>query len=129
MNNIKIISIDFDDTIVYTKWPNIIGVRPGAKKYINKLYNDGYKILINTCRSGVQEDKAIAYLVDKKIMYHQINTNFQHLIDFYKIDCRKMSADMYIDDKNILGILPWWIMYWLIRLKIKIKHLENGEKV
>lgn len=119
--NIRVLSIDFDDTIVYTDWPNIKGLRKGAKKYITKLYNKGYKIVINTCRSGETQDDATRFLNDNNIPYHHINCNCPHLIDIYKTDSRKISACMYIDDKNILGILPWWLMYYIIIFKIKLK--------
>ena len=103
-----VIVIDFDKTIVYSEYPEIIGLKPNAKKIINKLYNDGHEIIINTCRAGVHEGRVYTYLAEEGIKYHYINSNLPRLIEFFKQDCRKISGDVYIDDKNLGGIPDDW---------------------
>ena len=47
-NKNLIISCDFDQTIAKVPhFPRIDGLRKGAKKYINKLYDKGHYIIIN----------------------------------------------------------------------------------
>jgi len=99
------LAIDFDDTIAVNAFPEIGELIDGAKEYINKLYDDGHTIMINTCRAGKEEGDAKKFLEDNGIKYHWLNCNRPEDIEHYKQDCRKMSADVYIDDKNLLSLL------------------------
>lgn len=96
-----VIVVDFDGTIVDSKYPNIMGLKEGAKEVINKYFNLGHEIIINTCRSGKFEGDAQMVLDDNGIKYTYINSNLPRLIEKYGADCRKISGDVYIDDKNI----------------------------
>ena len=109
-----ILAIDFDGTIVEAKYPNIGYLREGAKEYINKLYEEGYGIVINTCRTGIMEADAINFLARNGINYHYINCNFPYLIEMFGSDCRKISADVYIDDKCLFEIPSWEEKYKMI---------------
>ena len=99
-----IISIDFDGTIVYESWPEPGAVFPNAREVINELYEKGHTIVINTCRSGKHEGVAQDVLENNNINYHWINTNVPDLIHKYGMDCRKISADVYIDNKQLGGL-------------------------
>lgn len=116
----KIIAIDFDDTIAYSDYsvfdnPVIIGDVEGAKEYINKLYDDGYFIIIYTCRNCLNLSKAIDYLKEKEIKYSLINANHPANIFRHGMDTRKIYADYYIDDHQIGGLPPWKDIYnWII---------------
>jgi len=121
-----ILAIDFDLTIVYSHpFPKIQGLRSGVKKYINKLYDQGYYIIIWTCRTDNEitndQTEAIEYLKKNGVMYHEINTNHYALKNCFKNDCRKIAADMYIDDKGLwlFGLPRWSILYKLIKWKSK----------
>ena len=96
-----IIVIDFDDTIINVDFPKIKGLKPFAKEYINKLYEGGSYIIINTCRDGNHEKEAEKFLKDNGIKYNLINENHEGLINKFNSDCRKISGDIYIDDKNL----------------------------
>lgn len=111
-----ILAIDFDDTIAVTEYPNIKGMVTGAKKYINKLYNDGWYIIIWTCRTDenaphVPFTKAKEYLEEKGICYHQMNEHHPLLVTTFGNNSRKIAADFYIDDKNIFGLPAWSKIY------------------
>ena len=117
-----IIAIDFDNTIVEEKYPEIGELRKYAGYYINKLYEDGYKILINTCRAEEYQDHAETFLREKGIKFHQINNNLPESIAFYKQDCRKLSAHLYIDDRCLMGLPETWgEIYKMVKEKAK-KH-------
>lgn len=102
------LSIDFDKTLVYSDYPEILGLKPNALSVLNKLYNEEYRIIINTCRAGVQQVNAEYFLLSNRIPYHKINENLDEDIEFYGMDCRKISADIYIDDKQLGGIPDDW---------------------
>ena len=114
-----IISVDFDGTICKVFYPKVGKERKGAKKYINKLYDEGYDIVINTCRTNESACAAIKFLKNRGINYHYFNTNFPHLIEQYGTDCRKINADVYIDDKCLFEIPSWKDKYKIITNKFK----------
>lgn len=103
-----VISIDFDGTICELAYPEIGEIKKDASIYIRKLYNEGHKIIINTCRSGKYEGHAQEFLDNAMIPYHYINSNLPSLIEMYSQDCRKISADIYIDDKCLMGLPETW---------------------
>lgn len=114
-----IISVDFDGTICTVGYPEIGREREGAKEYINLLYDEGYAIVINTCRSDDGEFPAAQMAKDfmklRGIKYHAFNENLPHLIEFYGCDTRKISADVYIDDKCLFDIPTWEEKYDIIK--------------
>lgn len=112
-----ILAIDFDLTICMSDYPALGPLREGAKEAITKLYNEGFGIVINTCREGHPLSDAMHWLKQNDIPYHYINCNFPHLIELYKADCRKISADMYIDDKGVEPLPEWDDIYRIINNK------------
>jgi hypothetical protein len=84
------------------------------------LLNEGYKILIWTCRKDDRKDTAANYLREQGVRFHAINENLPEVIEFWGSDTRKLSADIYVDDKQ-LGGLPddWALIYELIKKQIK----------
>lgn len=123
-----ILAIDFDGTICEVDYPGIGRERAGAKEWINKLYEEGYLIVINTCRTNDGEvpaqDMASDFLNLRGIKFHKINENFEHLIELYGCDTRKISADMYIDDRCLFDIPTWEEKYKIIKKKFP-KPLKN----
>jgi hypothetical protein len=119
--NQVVLSVDFDGTICEVDYPSIGRERKGAKEYINKLYDEGYCIVINTCRSDDGEFMAAAiakqFLHLRGIKYHYFNENAEFLIKMYGCDTRKISADIYIDDKCLFEIPSWERKYEIIKKK------------
>lgn len=108
------ISIDFDGTIVESDYPDIIGMKPHAKEIINRLYED-FVIVINTCRAGDFAKMAEDWLKENGVKYHFFNENDPARIEAYNTDTRKISADLYIDDKQVGGLPDdWYDIYVLI---------------
>lgn len=114
-----VLAIDFDLTICLSEYPALGLMRDGADKVIRRLHNEGYGIVINTCRAGKFQGDAEKWLDEHKIPYDYINCNFPHLIEFYGADCRKISADMYIDDKGLIELPHWDKIYEIVREKFK----------
>lgn len=115
------LAVDFDNTLTDgDNYPKLGELRPNAKYYMNKLYNEGFKIVINTCRSGRFADDARDFLIESGIKYHTFNENLPELIKMYKSDCRKISADVYIDDRCLMGLPETWDeIYEIIHKKFK----------
>lgn len=106
-----VLSIDFDGTIIEDgHYPDIGPAIPGAIESVNKLYDVGYCIIINSCRSYEDEQNMIKWLCDNNVKFCHVNTNCRHVIDEYGVDCRKISAHVYIDNRNLdaqIYPLPW----------------------
>jgi len=103
----KVLAIDFDSTIAEAVEPydgSIGKMFDGVDYYINKLYNEGYYIIIWTCRGDVALVEMIDWLDSKGIIYHKVNENAPMDVLGFK-PLPKIFANAYIDDK-ILGGLP-----------------------
>jgi hydroxymethylpyrimidine pyrophosphatase-like HAD family hydrolase len=107
----KIIAIDFDGTIVKHQYPGIGPVRKNALKVINRLYDEGYIIIIWTCRYTPEDLKNMTDWLDKSISYNHINSNDPEL-RFQPTP--KIYADTYIDDRQVGGLPGWLEIYKII---------------
>ena len=122
-----ILSIDFDGTIVKDEYPGIGKALPGAIQAINELYDDGYCIIINSCRARDKEDEMIEWLNRNGVKYSHANENCCERIVKYRTDCRKISADCIIDDKSLMMLNleqdnGWHNVKHMIRLKFGENH-------
>ncbi len=103
-----IIAVDFDGTIIEDNaYPDMGSMIPGADKALRQWKKDGHIIIMNSCRTGRYEADAVDFMLDNGIPFDYFNCNHPMQIEFYKMDSRKISADIYIDDKQ-LGGLPSW---------------------
>lgn len=104
-----IIAIDFDGTIVEDRYPEIGKLIDGAREVINRLYDEGYEIIIWSCRARVGKARAIEFLAKNGIKYHRFNESSPaNLKQYNNVDTRKVYADLYIDDKGLMKPLPPW---------------------
>lgn len=115
-----IIAIDFDGVIAEVdEWPKIGKMVPYAAISIKRIREAGHYVIINTCRSGEDLGKAVAWLKWRKVEWDAINENHPAMIEKYGNNSRKIFADLYIDDRN-LGGFPGWsheTIRWLFRAK------------
>ena len=97
-------AIDFDGTICYTKYPTIIKPLPYAIEVLQVLAKDPYSTLILwTCREGEYLQQALNFCELYGIKFDYVNENCKRNLDLYTEDCRKVSADIYIDDHSYQG--------------------------
>lgn len=99
-----IIALDFDNTITigFGRFPAIYKLRPKARDVINTWFDKGHNIIINTCRSDASNaaQKCIDFLAQNGVKYTRINSNLPETIEHYGTDTRKISAELYFDDRN-----------------------------
>lgn len=97
----KVITVDFDGTLVFNRYPFIENPNINLINFI-KNNRDKYIFILYTCRNGKQLDYAIKYLKDEfDLEFDYINENTRDNI--YRFgDTRKILADYYIDDRNVL---------------------------
>ena len=102
-----IIAIDFDGTIVESRFPEIVSLLPQAKESINALHDAGHYIIIWTCRTGDNLLNAINFLLENGVKFHRVNEQSTDNLKKYGSNSRKVYAHCYIDDKNIGGFPGW----------------------
>jgi hypothetical protein len=117
-----IIAVDFDGVICSYKdgWQGVDkfgALVPGAVDVLNRLRNEGHKIIIHTAR--VPTKKLVEFLIKNNVPYDAINQNPMDNFGHYykKLDInpegvpRKVVADIYIDDRGITFDGDWYKIY------------------
>ncbi len=115
MNHTKklIIAVDFDGTIVEDGYPGIGDARLFAFETLKRLQKDGHRLILWTYRHGQKLDEAVAFCAKNGIDFYAVNKSFPEEILSDDVS-RKINADIFIDDRNIGGILGWGEVYQLL---------------
>jgi len=108
-----IIAVDFDGTIVDDGYPGIGQERLFAFETLKRLQADGHRLILWTYRHGKKLDEAVAFCQDNGITFYAVNQSFPEE-DFKNEVSRKIHADLFIDDRNIGGILGWGEIYQML---------------
>lgn len=96
-----IIAVDFDNTLAFTDYPDIRAPNRPVIDYIKARKLAGDTIILYTCRHDKELAEAVEWCRQQGIEFNYINENVPELIEMYG-DSRKIAADIYIDDKNVL---------------------------
>ncbi len=108
-----IIAVDFDGTIVEDAYPKIGKTRIFAFETLKRLQQDGHRLILWTYRSGTKLQEAVDFCKDNGIEFYAVNASFPEE-KFDDTRSRKINADLFIDDRNIGGILGWGEIYQMI---------------
>lgn len=109
----KILAIDFDNTIVNNEFPEIGDLKLYAREVINQLAKEGYYIIIWTCRGSFELNEVRHWLTHNDIHFDKINENAPYeMVGFTPHP--KIYADVYIDDRNIGGVPKWPEIYEIL---------------
>ena len=104
-----ILLFDFDLTICMSSYPELGEPYKYAKEVLTKFYNQGCYIIINTCRTGLAQLEAEAWLLKHRIPFHKINDHHPNGLLHYGTDrqiehnltSRKIWGHLNYDDTNI----------------------------
>lgn len=111
----KILSIDFDGTIVNHAYPKIGDPMPLAFEVMKELKENGWKLILWTCREddGFKIDKqylrdAVKFCENNGVVFDAVNSTIEEE-DFRSENSlkRKPYCTHFIDDSN-LGGFPGW---------------------
>ena len=110
-----IIAVDFDGTIVEHEYPKIGKPVPFAIDVLKKLQKEErHTLILWTMREGELLQEAIDYCKKRGVEFYAHNKNYpEEAIDRDYV--RKLSADIFIDDRNIGGLPDWGIIYRIIK--------------
>lgn len=95
----KVVAVDFDNTIAKTEYPKIIAPIPETIEFIRKAKAKGAEIILNTCREGKELKDALEWCKTNNVPIDRANENSPTQVKIWGNDCRKIGADLYIDDK------------------------------
>lgn len=104
------IAVDFDGTIVTHEYPKIGKEMSGAISTLQRLQAEGHRLILWTVREGELLDEAVAYCRSKGLEFFAVNENYageRHAGGGNGSACRKLNADIYIDDRNAGGFPGW----------------------
>ena len=104
-----IIAVDFDGTLAVTDYPEIIKPITQIIYYCKQVRERGDTLILWTCRHGKELDEAVEWCKEQGLEFDYINENPPDRIAIYG-DCRKVYADVYIDDHNysLVEMLGGW---------------------
>jgi hypothetical protein len=114
-----IIAIDFDGTLHTGEWPGIGAPAPYAADVLQRLSAEGHYIIIWTCREGEKQTDMVNWLIAHEIPFNRINDNAPEQTAIFGNNCRKVSADIYIDDKQVGGLPTWNEIYDIVSGRVR----------
>lgn len=97
----RVIAVDFDGTLCSQKWPKIGEPNTELIEQLKEEQERGTALILFTCRSGRMLREAVKWSKDQGLKFDQVNRNLPERIKAYRGDTRKISADLYIDDRNV----------------------------
>ncbi len=115
----KTIAVDFDGTIVEHAYPEIGEEMLFAFDTLKALQKKGHRLILWTFRDGRYLDDAVEYCKKNGVEFYAVNKSFPEE-EFDLSISRKISCDLFIDDRNIGGF-PGWSDVW------QMLHPESGE--
>lgn len=98
----RVVAVDFDGTLCKSAYPDV-GVVEKTHLLVHDLIRkekaNGSIIILWTCRCGKELDEALAACKEWNIPIDYVNENDPERTAYFGADSRKISADLYIDDK------------------------------
>ena len=126
-----IIAVDFDGTIVEHRYPSIGREKPGAIDTLKQLAKEGNRLILWTVREGELLDEAVAFCRVRGLDFFAVNSNVPQndlFLPSAKSIRGKVSADVYIDDRNLGGLPDWDTIYEMITGLRQEKRGKNSRR-
>mgnify|MGYP003315663366 CR=1 FL=1 len=100
MQNFKTIAVDFDGTLCFSSWPELGEPNTPLIEYLKQWKSEGNKLILWTCRIGDKLSEAVSWCEDHGLYFDAVNDNLQETILKWGSNPRKITADIYIDDRS-----------------------------
>lgn len=124
----KTIAVDFDGTIVQNAYPDIGKPIIFAFETLKKIQEEGNLLILWTYRSGNKLQEAVDFCKSNGIEFYAVNKSYPEELMSGSIS-RKIHADLFIDDRNIGGMLGWGEIYQMISGKKESPSKTTKRKV
>ena len=99
-----IIAVDFDGTLCVESYPEIGAPNLKLIRMLRKKQELGDKLILWTCRAGDKLDEAVEWCRMQGLYFDAVNDNLPEMVEMWGNNSRKITADIYIDDKSMT---PW----------------------
>ena len=96
-----IICVDFDGTIAGHAYPKIGDPNIKVLNKLIQLKKEGHKLILWTCRDGIELEAAIKWCKNKGLIFDAVNENLPEIEATFIRTSRKVYADFYLDDRNL----------------------------
>ena len=104
------IAVDFDGTIVEHEYPKIGGEKLFAIETLKQIQKQGHQLILWTYRTGTELNDAVDYCKNRGLEFYAVNKNYpEEVMD--DNTPRKLSADLFIDDRNFGGFVEWSVVW------------------
>lgn len=97
-----IVAVDFDGTLCENAYPEIGAPKQDVIDAVKTYRTYGWKVVLWTCRNREQLEEACRWCKQQGLTFDAVNTNIPEVQEMFHGDTRKVFADVYIDDKNVL---------------------------
>ena len=103
-----IIAVDFDGCLASAgTWPEVGEPNEALINWLICLRKRGDKVILWTCRADEALQKAVEFCKVHGLEFDAVNDNLEELKQqLYGNNSRKISADLYIDDKALKVEFP-----------------------
>ena len=96
----KVIAVDFDGTLCENRFPEIGDPNTELISQLIEARERGAVIILWSCRGGRNLKSAVKWAKEHGLVFDYVNRNTPERIRAFKSDSRKVSADVYIDDRS-----------------------------
>jgi hypothetical protein len=121
------IAVDFDGTIVENRYPEIGKPMMFAFDSLKRLQEKGYILILWTFRYGKELEEAVEFCKSNGIEFYAVNESFTGEKYMKGKMSRKIDADIFIDDRNVGGMMGWGEIYHKItNAKIETEQPSRG---
>ena len=121
------IAIDFDGTIVEHRYPRIGKEFPFAIATLKQLQTERHLLVLWTVREGKLLDEAVDFCRKRGLEFYAVNANHpeEEVRNDMTSPCRKVVADLYIDDLNVGKLPDWGAIYEMIHNRWSYERYLN----
>lgn len=102
-----IIAVDFDGTLCRDAYPHIGEPNTGLINELKRRREDGDRLILWTCRAGDMLGEAVMWCALHGLFFDAVNDNVPETIEKWGSNSRKVTADIYIDDRSEK---PWELL-------------------
>ena len=97
----KVIAVDFDGCLCTNSWPEIGHPNRQLIIMLKTARSKGNKVILTTCHDGKLLDDAVKWCERHGLRFDAVNENIPEMNALFGNNCRKIGADIYIDDKAL----------------------------
>lgn len=111
-----VIAVDFDGTIVEHRYPEIGKEIPFAIATLKKLRSERHLLILWTVREGELLEEAVEFCRKRGLEFYAVNANHpdEQIPSRPSCPCRKLQADLFIDDRNVGKLPDWGAIYEMV---------------